>query len=361
MTGVTEDIFRLYPEKYISEGPHGNLQITNINNQTRINAGIFSLLSFGDIEKKLRDVSGQRKKSPVPIEILTCNQSAYRKVVDVSYLQSLPENRNAVFQVASNFNGVESVSETSFPTDPNYLTDYIYDKTQGPIASIGAGGAAITRLYPFYKKGTSSSQWIQTETRQVNFLEKLWDYFPIMNGYVILNHFSKPLPDNEDLLGKTLIGYHKDVEVVFAEQQARKYRKINDPNQLIDQVFCAAMNMAQGHSGRSNKSFPDSYQKAYFLLQAAYQGSYLVALENSRKKLFLTMIGGGVFGNPHELIYEAIIDAHLKFSQHPASNLEKVSLVLYSGQPSASFLQGLEKHGIPYTLLVDNNPQKSKL
>ena len=56
--------------------------------------------------------------------------------VDVSVLQCAKENEGCMFQAASNFNGVECISEGSTPDSPNFTTQYFYDHTQGPAASI---------------------------------------------------------------------------------------------------------------------------------------------------------------------------------------------------------------------------------
>ena len=93
--------------------------------------------------------------------------------MDVAHLQAMPENRHAVFQVpsptltpwskvatfaahllpslstraspqvASNFNGVEAISEGSSPDGSSFTEKYIYDLTQGPAASISAGAGAF--------------------------------------------------------------------------------------------------------------------------------------------------------------------------------------------------------------------------
>jgi hypothetical protein len=47
-----------------------------------------------------------------------------------------------VVQVASNFNGVEAISEGSSPDGASFTEKYIYDPTQGPAASISAGPGA---------------------------------------------------------------------------------------------------------------------------------------------------------------------------------------------------------------------------
>jgi len=109
-------------------------------------------------------------KPAVPFEIITRDAPDKKsaKFVDVAYQQSLPENRNAVFQVASNFNGVEAINEDETPDKSNFAENYINDRTQGPAASISAGAAAITRIYaPFYDPDAPQATWTQTASRQV--------------------------------------------------------------------------------------------------------------------------------------------------------------------------------------------------
>ena len=43
----------------------------------------------------------------------------------------------------------------------------------------------------------------------------------------------------------------------------------------------------------------------------------------------LTLIGGGVFSNPQEMILEELAKAHAEYAQHPASQLREVRLCLY--------------------------------
>lgn len=43
------------------------------------------------------------------------------------------------------------------------------------------------------------------------------------------------------------------------------------------------------------------------LLRAAYLGILLGALTTGKKRVLLTAIGGGAFGNPHPLIWESIL------------------------------------------------------
>eukprot|EP01089_Gocevia_fonbrunei_P018558 TRINITY_DN6303_c0_g1_i1.p1 TRINITY_DN6303_c0_g1~~TRINITY_DN6303_c0_g1_i1.p1 ORF type:complete len:489 (-),score=94.01 TRINITY_DN6303_c0_g1_i1:24-1490(-) len=305
--------------------------------------------------------SSNTKSYPI-LEILSKTDKSSSKFVDVSYLQSLKENVNALFQVASNFNGVEATSEKSSPEERNFTYRYIFDPTQGPAASISAGAAAITRVHaPFYTlstKSTSPDSWKQKTSKQVNFLENLSEHFPIRNGYVLFSG-NEPgkFPENltklewAELLELSSVGYHKDSQVVFGSKTSNgdSYNLVKDDDQVIDQVFCAAVNINQGDSGRFNKRQNNAEQKCKFILDSAYEGSYMSAIKHGKKKLFLTLIGGGAFGNNKAWIYEAILKAHLKWANHPASKLETVSLVLFAEKDVfPEWTTHLNKYGIPY-------------
>ena len=43
----------------------------------------------------------------------------------------------------------------------------------------------------------------------------------------------------------------------------------------------------------------------------------------------MTLIGGGAFSNPQEMILEELAKAHAEYAQHPASQLREVRLCLY--------------------------------
>lgn len=63
------------------------------------------------------------------------------------------------------------------------------------------------------------------------------------------------------------------------------------------------------------------------LLRAAYESAYLCAILGHNHVLYLTMIGGGVFGNPEKIILEEMIRAHRLYAHK--SVLEKVVLCIY--------------------------------
>ena len=198
ITGFGEAEWRSQSKKGISARRDGNLEITNLKTGEKFNAGRFYEIKLGEVTNSLPP---REKSDPVVFHIITRkdevrlislnsvqpfrHQQDSRRFVDVAYLQTLEENRGCVFQVASNFNGVEATSETSSPDSPTFTEKYIYDPTQGiasctkqqkilncstgPAASISAGAAAIARVHAaFYEPDTSQNAWLQTRSKQVS-------------------------------------------------------------------------------------------------------------------------------------------------------------------------------------------------
>eukprot|EP01087_Luapelamoeba_hula_P015350 TRINITY_DN4576_c0_g2_i1.p1 TRINITY_DN4576_c0_g2~~TRINITY_DN4576_c0_g2_i1.p1 ORF type:complete len:426 (+),score=49.23 TRINITY_DN4576_c0_g2_i1:23-1279(+) len=355
IAGVYEDAYRLQDNKQLRCNGDDELIITNAETGVEYRAGRFYEASLGEMAGSL---TPQNKSSPhVLFEIITRADNASIRYVDVAGVQAQPESRLAVFQAASNFNGVEAVSEGSYPDRKTFTTDYIYDPTQGPAASISAGAAAITRVHAaFYDESKPSSEWGQTKNRQVNFLSEVAEHFPIKNGYVIFTGEEPPFPTEREapeerkaLLYKTKVGYHKNVQVTTGHNTRAGFESVDDPEQIIDQVFCAAANMSQGMSGMRNSCVPGGKDKASFILDSAYQGTYLAAIKNRRSHIALTLIGGGVFGNKKSDIYGSILKAHTQWGNNVESTLQKVTLVLFSsGDVYEPFTSMLQKANIPY-------------
>ena len=129
--------------------------------------------------------------------------------------------------------------------------------------------------------------------------------------------------------------------------------------QCVSQVFCAAMNLCQGASGYANAAFDSSPRLAAILLEAAYRGTYLATIRHGCPKLFLTLIGGGVFGNSVETILEIIGRVHLEIAcTEGNTTLNEVHLVLFN-EPSgmAKFLQCLKEKGVQVEIHEFKNEQ----
>uniref|UniRef100_A0A6B2L562 Uncharacterized protein n=1 Tax=Arcella intermedia TaxID=1963864 RepID=A0A6B2L562_9EUKA len=342
-----------------------------------------------NIEKssKLMDkmLKPDKKKDPpkfIPLEFINRSTSDDSKSVDVGYLQSLPEFRDAVFQVASNFNVVEGMSEFLPPNFKSFTENYYKDRTQGPAASISAGPAAIVRVHaPFYSPDTPPDKWNQDESHQVELLKNLEEYYPVHNGYVlyengILSEGYKKFPEYQSkgyhkLLVTGFVGFHSSVQVTTGlryypngEKRPKKRSADDeeedepddsllqiqkDPKQVVHQVFTAATNLNQGRSGPRNKNSPNSATKGKMVLDLGYQGTYLAALAAEKKILVLTLIGGGAFGNEKEWIYQSIVNAHQKWGV-AGKSLQKVYLILwdYNEQPK-ELEQSLKQLGVQVT------------
>ena len=74
------------------------------------------------------------------------DRTTLREVVaNVQTLHQDPNNRNAIFQVASQCNLLEMVGPSVTPESG--VTGYYYDKTQGPACAISCGAGTVYRNY----------------------------------------------------------------------------------------------------------------------------------------------------------------------------------------------------------------------
>jgi len=130
----------------------------------------------------------------------------------------------------------------------------------------------------------------------------------------------------------------------------------------VDQVLCAAINVNQGLNGIINQNIKDIENKCRFVLELAYHATYLTAIINQRNHIYLTLVGGGAFGNKKEWIYDAILTAHRRWGIQSSSSLKLVTLVLFKS--TDLYKEGLEKFtnaGINYTMTyTDEFPEKSQ-
>eukprot|EP00727_Mastigamoeba_balamuthi_P007208 m51a1_g3107 putative guanylate kinase (737) ;mRNA; f:139385-142032 len=328
------------------------LQLRNTTNGTLWAAGKFSVLSLADLEGIAEKLGGDGpSRGPCEIEFLTgIGWEALDKNLSVAAQQASPANALAVFQAASNFNAVESPDDSLPPDSPEFTENYVWDRTQGPAASVGAGAAAIARVHAaFFDPATPPDEWRQTQDRQVELLGQVKEYFTVNNGYVTMTGAEKPLPTDEaelrELLRKVRIALHSEAQVTFSSENGDTIVVRN--GHKIDQVFCAAINIGQGESGEKNAQLPDCAERIRFVLNAAYEGTYLAALANGRKTVYLTLIGGGVFGNPIKDISDAIVSAHLRWSGHPASRLESVKVAMWSRPAPPELVEELKAKGVP--------------
>lgn len=227
---------------------------------------------------------------------------------DVQHFHTDPENEGAFFQAASQFNLLEMVG----PEVPPEAGIGIYenDHTQGPACAIAAGAGTIFRNYFVEvdgQKGQSAQRQIDclADVGQLlgNHNNQLW---VMKNGYALLSENGLKKIDlkiesmdagQKDLLRQQLrIGLQWNTQVTLSNCQ-----------HLVTQAYCSALPV--GYSGLA-KEFSGWKNFASLILEAAYEASLHAALLNyqhtQNPRVFLTLLGGGVFGNKKEWILSAI-------------------------------------------------------
>ena len=247
-----------------------------------------------------------------------------------------------MFQVASQFNLLEMTSPNIVPEDGVGI--YELDFTQGPACAIAAGAGTIYRNY-FAKV---NGQVGQTSLNQIDCLadigarlgnsdQRLWE---MVNGYALptksgLECVNKQLNDLDELQmhelrGLLRIGLQLDTQVT-----------LNSSDHVVSQSYCSTMPVSYSeHSSEAWTRF------ATVILEAAYEATICAAMENARRtgnnRLYLTLLGGGAFGNEMNWIIESI---HRAICMHSDCGLD-IAIVSYgtSKPPVQQLIQMLTQH-----------------
>ena len=291
LTGVTE----LDPDQVRS-----NFTLDGTNLISRVNG---KNLTCGWLETpSLKELRERVRLSGINSGRLTVQEL----VANVQDLHTQRINAGSVFQVASQFNLLEM-------TSPNFTPEHgigIYerDPTQGPACAIACGAGTIFRNY----FTDLSGHFGQTETHQIDCLEdigtalgnsqnELWE---MRNGYALvtengLKKISSRLrsasEDDRDILRQKLrIGLQWDTQVTLGSSE-----------HLVSQIFCSALPVS--YCDVPSHLWADFAQ---FVLESTYEATICAAALNSLRtgnpKVFLTLVGGGAFGNRIDWIIDGI-------------------------------------------------------
>lgn len=227
-------------------------------------------------------------------------------VGNAQVLHSDVENAGATFQVASQFNLLEMISPQVTPE--HGVAIYENDPTQGPACAVACGAGTIYRNYFVEVDG----QIGQTADKQIDCLADLGAALGNSNGRLWKMQNGYALPSREgleevharlssmsetqldELRSLLRVGVHSNVQVT-----------IDDCKHSVTQVYCSALPVAYSHhSAELWKPF------AQLILDAAYEATFCAAAINAARsgnnRLFLTLLGGGAFGNDEEWIVSAI-------------------------------------------------------
>jgi hypothetical protein len=227
-------------------------------------------------------------------------------VADVQALHRDSANAQALFQVASQFNLLEMVAPSVTPEAG--VDGYELDRTQGPACAIAAGAGTIFRNYFVHVNGRRG----QTTDNQIDCLsdlgkalgnhrERLW---VMRNGYALpsdvglreiatrLAAFSER--ERDVLRGHLRIGLQWDTQVTLGAAE-----------HVVSQAYCSALPVAYtAHAPELWRDF------AGLVLEAAYEATLCAAVLNQAERgsnqVYLTLLGGGAFGNQEDWIFGAI-------------------------------------------------------
>lgn len=222
-------------------------------------------------------------------------------VTDIGTLQATAAP-GSLFQVASQFNCLESPG--AFVTE---VASYITDPTQGPRASISAFPGTLVRHYA--APGPGGARFVQeTDGRQIDLLADVADpaVAAVRNGYLRSSDIADPAAFAralEDRFEAVRIGVHDEIEVVLGHDWAGAVE--GAPHRTIAQVLTSTM--AAGMYGDLDETDRAFRTICVQLQRAAYLGTLLAAAALGKDRVGLTLIGGGVFANPIEIIWEAIL------------------------------------------------------
>jgi hypothetical protein len=227
-------------------------------------------------------------------------------VANVQHLHTDVSNAGSLFQVASQFNLLEMVSPSYTPEDGVGI--YENDRTQGPACAIAAGAGTIYRNYFAIVNGQTG----QSANNQIDCLadigaalgnteSRLWE---MRNGYALasesgLVEIAQRLQNSSeselDRLRQLLrIGIQWNTQVT-----------LNDSRHTVSQAYCSALPVRYSrHPSHLWAAF------ARLILEAAYEATICTAILNAmvhgNNRLFLTLLGGGAFGNEPDWIVGAI-------------------------------------------------------
>eukprot|EP00397_Hematodinium_sp_SG-2012_P038182 GEMP01041498.1.p1 GENE.GEMP01041498.1~~GEMP01041498.1.p1 ORF type:complete len:354 (+),score=85.33 GEMP01041498.1:66-1127(+) len=254
---------------------------------------------------------------------------------DVRSIIQDPANALSTFQVASQFNCLEFTAPSIVPEQG--ITRYQSDHTQGPACAMTCAAATVYRNYFAPTNGKTG----QSRDNQIDNLADVKTYLGAdfdMNttgGYTIASpekltslnaRIEKEPDDGDQIVQRIRVGVHKDIDVTSG-----KAFQSGAP-QKCTQVLASACSVSY------NRGPPKLWKPfALLVLRAAYEGCLLAAIENKRRhtaklgsgKCYLSMVGGGAFGNSTTWVSRAMEDVLIKYKHE---NIE-VILVSYDKTP----------------------------
>lgn len=259
-------------------------------------------------------------------------------VADVQHLHTNVSNAGALFQVASQFNLLEMASPSVTPE--RGVGIYEHDRTQGPACAIAAGAGTIYRNYFASVNGQTG----QSANNQIDCLadigtalgnteSRLWE---MKNGYALASQ-SGLVEISQRLQASSESELDRLRQLLRIGIQWNTQVTLNDSRHTVSQAYCSALPVAYSqHASHLWEAF------ARLILEAAYEATFCTAILNAmihgNNRLFLTLLGGGAFGNETGWIIRGI---------QRALNIYKdvdLDVIIVSYSASNRYVQQLVNH-----------------
>lgn len=256
---------------------------------------------------------------------------------DVGELIRNSASKDAVFQVASQFNLLEMARPVITPSLG--VTRYAFDATQGPACALACPAATVFRNY-FVPNPMGGRGQCGDASNQLDMLDAMKTYlearsgseeacWTMRNGYAfptsvnmydkLCRHIKKMDGDAyAECMGTLRCGVHWSTQVDNAAHE-------------VCQVLCSAVPIAYAPElfvhAEENNDWPR------LILEGAYEFTILCAgllalRRGERVRCYLTQLGGGAFGNRETWICEAVYKTLEKWAALPVD----VVMVHYESQ-----------------------------
>lgn len=278
--------------------PDGQLRVGSEQSARYFSPGALQLPSLASLREQVAALPKQSGANPMWRAVAT----------DAAQLHRQPEAHGALVQVASQFNLLEMPSPNVTPEAG--ITAYAYDHTQGPACALACAAGTLVRNYLVALPGGVG----QTAQRQINTLQDVLAAlegmgltgFEMRNGYLMaaaatMQATAQKLraldaAQHDQLRQRLQIGVQHHSQVTAAGAPA---------GQKLTQAYCAALPIAYNRG-----DLKDWGPMARLVLEATYEATLLAGVLNAHTtgnpRVYLTLVGGGVFGNPVEWILQAI-------------------------------------------------------
>ena len=291
----------------VSKDSHGNMFLNSIPNQQTYQIGKFSTPNIQELKNQVKEVT---KSKNVPRGKLSYQTKVTGDIFNQHYLSP-----GGLFQAASQFNCLEFVHPNIIPE--HGIQGYQDDHTQGPACALATVPGTIYRNYLVPVNGHNG----QNRQHQLNNLDAVQSYLKtkfedsfitVKNGYSDsttsqLRRLNQLLDQDQklslEIKKRIKVGFHQHTQVVFKN----RWEKVKSKKKfLVSQIYCSAL--AINYSKVKDTKLWEPL--ARIILEASYEATLLAGIinfsETGNTDIFLTQLGGGVFGNHSTWIANSI-------------------------------------------------------